>query len=106
MDGARSRRHHDDLTADAFRHFYDCDFSENRNIWDKYVAPLSDEQLTQNLSYSNGSVRNQVVHLLDVDDAWFSGLRGALIADSPDPAALANGRTRCNSSSRTATASS
>jgi uncharacterized damage-inducible protein DinB len=76
------------MNANTFRHFYDYHFSENRNIWDKYIAPLSDEQFTQSLSYSHGSVRNQVVHLMSVDEAWFSGLRGAQIPDSPDAAAV------------------
>jgi uncharacterized damage-inducible protein DinB len=74
------------MNADAFRHFYDYHFSENRNIWDAYVSSLSDEQFTQDVSYSHGSVRNQIVHLTSVDDTWFSGLRGVDIPDSLDPA--------------------
>lgn len=74
------------MNADAFRHFYDYHFSENRNIWDTYITALSDEQFTQHVSYSAGSVRNQVVHLMSVDDTWFSGLRGVEIPDSLDPA--------------------
>lgn len=67
------------MNADAFRHLYNYHFSENRKIWDTYITPLSDEQFTQNPSYSHGSVRNQIVHLMSVDDAWFSGLRGVEI---------------------------
>lgn len=37
--------------------------------------PLSHEQFTQNASYSHGSVRDQIVHLISVDDVWFSQLR-------------------------------
>ena len=41
------------------------------------------------MGYSQGSVRNQVVHLMSVDDAWFSDLSGADVSpDSPDPASL------------------
>jgi uncharacterized damage-inducible protein DinB len=76
------------MNADAFRHFFNYHFSENRNIWDAYITPLSDEQFTQNESYSHGSVRNQIVHLMSVDDTWFSGLRGVEIPDSLDPAAF------------------
>jgi uncharacterized damage-inducible protein DinB len=76
------------MNANAFRHFFDYHFSENRNIWDTYIPSLSDEQFTQNVSYSHGSVRNQIVHLISVDDAWFSGLRGVDIPDSIDPATL------------------
>jgi len=76
------------MNAEAFRHFYDYHFSENRYIWDAYITPLSDEQFTHDMSYSHGSVRNQIVHLMSVDDTWFGGLRGVQIPDSPDPAAF------------------
>jgi len=74
------------MNADAFRHFFNYHFAENRNIWDKYVMPLADDQFTLNVGYSHGSVRNQVVHLMSVDDTWFSGLRGVEIPDALDPA--------------------
>ena len=41
-----------------------------------YVTPLSHEQFTQHVDYSHGSVRDQIVHLMSVDDVWFSELRG------------------------------
>ena len=65
------------MNANAFRHFYDYHFAENRKIWDSYIKSLSLEQFTQPVSYSHGSVRGQIVHLMSTDDAWFSGLRGA-----------------------------
>ena len=64
------------MNANAFRHFYNYHFSENRSIWEKYIVPLSGEAFTQAASYSHGSVRQQIVHLLDVDDVWFSELQG------------------------------
>ncbi len=64
------------MNANAFRHLYDYHFSENRKIWDSYVAALSPEQFTQASSYSHGSVRDQLVHLINADDMWFSELRG------------------------------
>lgn len=74
------------MNADAFRHFFDYHFSENRILWDRCVMPLSDEQFTQAVNYSHGSVRNQIVHLMSVDDTWFSGLRGVEIPEPLDPA--------------------
>ncbi len=74
------------MNADAFRHFYDYHFAENRKIWDAHITPLSQAQFTQPVSYSHGSVRNQVVHLMSVDDTWFSGLRGLEIPESLNPA--------------------
>jgi len=74
------------MNANAFRHFYDYHFTENRKILDMCISSLSQEQFTQNVNYSAGSVRNQIVHLMSVDDTWFSGLRGVEIPESLDPA--------------------
>jgi uncharacterized damage-inducible protein DinB len=70
------------MNANAFRYLYDYHFSENRKIWDSYVTPLSYEQFTQDMDYSHGSVRGQIVHLMSVDDTWFCGLRGV---ENPKP---------------------
>ena len=64
------------MNADAFRHFYEYHFTENRNIWNNYVAHLSHQQFAQPVDYSHGSVRDQIVHLMSVDEIWFSELRG------------------------------
>jgi uncharacterized damage-inducible protein DinB len=74
------------MNADAFRHLYNYHFSENRITWDRYIMPLSQEQFTQPMDYSIGSVRNQIVHLMSVDDIWFSGLRGLEIPEWLNPA--------------------
>jgi uncharacterized damage-inducible protein DinB len=74
------------MNADAFRHFYDYHFSENRKIWDVCTASLSDAQFTQDVGYSYGSVRNQIVHLMSADDTWFSALRGLPVPRPLDPA--------------------
>jgi len=76
------------MNADAFRHFYGYHFTENRNIWETYVSQLTDEQFVQDAGYSHGSVRNQVVHLMSVDDTWFSGLRGVELPEPLDPKAF------------------
>ncbi|MEP7133343.1 MAG: DinB family protein [Chloroflexota bacterium] len=62
------------MNADAFRHFYNYHFAENRVVW-KHVATLSFEQFTQAVDYSHGSVRDQIVHLIDAEQMWFSELR-------------------------------
>lgn len=74
------------MNADAFRHFYNYHFTENRTLWDNYVMALSEEQFTQPVAYSLGSVRNQIVHLINVDQNWFSDLRGVEIPEQLDPA--------------------
>ena len=64
------------MNANAFRQFYGYHFTQNRKLWDSYIMPLSPEQFTQAVDYSHGSVRDQIVHLINVDDVWFSELRG------------------------------
>ncbi len=63
------------MDANAFRHYYEYHFTENRKIWDRLVMTLSQEQFMQPVNYSVGSIRNQVVHMMSADDYWFSGLR-------------------------------
>jgi uncharacterized damage-inducible protein DinB len=78
------------MNADAFRHFYNYHFAENRRIWD-CAAQLSPEQFTQPVAYSHGSVREQIVHLMSVDEGWFCELRGA---EFPEPFSPADGDDR------------
>lgn len=79
------------MNANAFRQFYNYHFSENRKIWDSYVMSLSHEQFTQAIDYSYGSVRDQILHLISVDDVWFSELQGIESAE-PLPPATADDR--------------
>ncbi len=76
------------MNADAFRQLYAYHFSENRKIWDTYITPLSQAQFTQPVGYSVGSVRDQVVHLMRVDEVWFSDLRRVEMAGPFDLPAL------------------
>jgi uncharacterized damage-inducible protein DinB len=64
------------VNANAFRHFFNYHFTENRKMWVGCIAPLSYEQFTQHAEYSYGSVRDQIVHLMSVDELWFSELQG------------------------------
>jgi len=73
------------MNANAFRHFYDYHITENRKIWDDYVMGLTHEQFTQDAAYSHGSVRDQIIHLMSVDNTWFSGLRGLTIPEALVP---------------------
>ncbi|HRQ22575.1 MAG TPA: DinB family protein [Anaerolineales bacterium] len=64
------------MNVQAFRHFYNYHFAENRKVWE-HVALLTFEQFNQPIGYSRGSIREQLVHLIDAEDVWFSELRGA-----------------------------
>lgn len=79
------------MHADALRHFYGYHFAENRALWDRHVAQLSAEQFAQPLAYAHGLVRDQLLHLMDVDDVWFSELQGV---EPLEPAAAAQGDDR------------
>lgn len=81
------------MNADTFCQFYNYHFAENRKLWDACIIPLSQEQFTQDIAYSIGSVRDQIVHLINVDEAWFSDLRGVIPPAWPDPTDLADRRT-------------
>ena len=74
------------MNANAFRHFYDYHFAENRKLWDSYVTQLSEEKFTQQIDYSRGSVRDQILHIISCDDTWFSGLRGVALPEDLKPA--------------------
>jgi uncharacterized damage-inducible protein DinB len=73
------------MNVNAFLHFYDYHFAENRKIWESCIARLSLEQFTQHSGYSYGSVREQIVHLMSVDEVWFCELRGAEPSDPLPP---------------------
>jgi uncharacterized damage-inducible protein DinB len=65
------------MNADAFRHYYNYHFAENRKIWDRYILLLPYAQFIQAVPYSHGSIRNQLVHMIHADETWFNELRGA-----------------------------
>ena len=73
------------MNANAFRHFYDYHFNENHKVWN-YVTSLSFEQFTQPVAYSHGSVRDQIVHLIEAEDMWFSELRDVSPSEPLPPA--------------------
>jgi uncharacterized damage-inducible protein DinB len=64
------------MQADQFRILFDYHFYLNHKIWAEAVSQLSNDQFVEDLGYSLGSVRNQIVHMLDTDRRWFTGLRG------------------------------
>lgn len=73
------------MDANAFRYLYDYHFAENHRLWDEYVSPLSFEKFVQPVPYSQGSVRDQVIHLISVEEVWFSELQN-VIPSEPFPA--------------------
>jgi uncharacterized damage-inducible protein DinB len=63
------------MNVKAFQHLYEYHFTENRKLWG-HIAALTYEQFMQDMEYSHGTVRDQIVHLMDVDEIWFCELQG------------------------------
>ena len=70
------------MNAGSFRYLFGYHFAENRKIWDG-VSTLTPEQFSQPVDYSHGSVRDQLIHLIDVEDIWISELRNGQTSDLP-----------------------
>lgn len=60
--------------ASAFRSLIDYNYELYRKVWDS-IMHLTDEQFLQEIDYSHGSVRNQIVHVAVVDARWLKGLQ-------------------------------
>lgn len=73
------------MDANGFRNLYEYHLTRNRELWEHCILTLTPEQFTREIGYSIGSLRNQCVHLLNVDERWFSGLRGLEVPDFYDP---------------------
>ena len=87
--GIRAARHNPPMNADAFRRLYDYHFAMNRRLWD-HVMELSDAAFDAPSDNSQGSVHQQVWHLMTVDEGWFTELRDdpwpeQLLPDAPQP---------------------
>ena len=76
------------MNAEHFRQLYDYHFALNRKIWDECISGLTGEMFKKKLAYSTGSIRNQAVHILNVDNRWFAGLRGLEIPGFINPVYL------------------
>lgn len=64
------------MQADEIRSLFEYHMALNRRLWDECIVPLTDEQFLQPLDYSVGSIRNQMVHMPNVDSNWFELFAG------------------------------
>ena len=60
--------------VEILRSLIDYHYAMFGRVWDS-IMHLSDEQFVQEVAYSHGSLRNQVVHVAAVDTRWLMGLR-------------------------------
>jgi uncharacterized damage-inducible protein DinB len=56
-----------------------------RRLSDHSLVPPTDEQVKQSLDYSLGSIRNEMVHMMKIDQRWFCGLRGGEVPGLINP---------------------
>lgn len=62
------------MNAAAFRHLYEYHFAQNHNLWNALVAHMPLEQFRQPAVYSRGSIREQILHLIEAEETWFCEL--------------------------------
>jgi uncharacterized damage-inducible protein DinB len=74
------------MNTDSIRTLYDYHFALNRRIWDECITALTDEQFVEEIPYSLGAIRNQVVHMMAVDAIWFARLEEVNVPPALDPA--------------------
>jgi uncharacterized damage-inducible protein DinB len=73
------------MNPDHFRQLYEYHFAANHRLWERCILGLTAEQFRRQLPYSLGSVRNQVVHMMNMEDRWFCGLRGEEVPSILNP---------------------
>jgi uncharacterized damage-inducible protein DinB len=73
------------MTADHLRHLFEYHFTLNRKFWHFCIENLKWNQMIEKSDISVGSIRNQFVHIMSVDDRWFSGFRKTPVPEHADP---------------------
>jgi uncharacterized damage-inducible protein DinB len=68
------------MNLETMRRLYDYHFGVYERLWAS-IEQLTDAQFVQDVSYSVGSARNHIVHLMSVDQRWFARVMGAPLPD-------------------------
>ena len=64
--------------VDFARQLIEFNFWENQRVWDLAIAPLTDAQFLQAVSYANESIRDKCIHILELEATCLSQIRGDL----------------------------
>lgn len=64
------------MNIERLRHLYEYHFALNRKFWDYCIENLTWQQFLEKTGISVNTIRNQFVHLMNVDGSWFSVFRG------------------------------
>ena len=71
------------MNAAAIRVLFDYNAWAHALLWNG-IKQLTEDQFTQEFSYSLGSIRNHMVHLASVDARWLARVRGVRLPDRLD----------------------
>ncbi len=63
------------MHIETIRMLYDYNYSLHRQVWD-CIMHLTEEQFTQAIPYSIGSLHAHTVHVMSAEWIWFARLRG------------------------------
>lgn len=66
------------MTPEAICRLCDYTYWAFEQVWN-CITRLTDEQFTQDIDYSVGSIRNHVVHLMSSEQRWMKRVQGAEI---------------------------
>lgn len=73
------------MKPEYFQQLYAYHYALYDRIW-KSIMQLSDEQFLQDTGYSLGSLRNHMVHMMNVDERWFARIRQRPVPEVLDSA--------------------
>lgn len=73
------------MSIEHMKHLYEYHFAINRKMWEYCIDNLTMLHLAEDVSISHGSIRNLFVHIMGVDQRWFSGIRKVDDPGFPDP---------------------
>ena len=64
------------MSLDYIRTFVDYNYDEHHKVWDQCVMKLSEAQFRQDSGYSHGSIRAELVHVMNGEWWWISRAQG------------------------------
>ncbi len=68
------------MNVDYIRTLYNYHYGMYNRIWD-CIKHLTDEQFVQEVDYSIGSVRNHMLHVLEIDQRWVARLQDHVLPE-------------------------
>jgi len=73
------------VNMEHLRDLFEYHFTLNRKFWHFCIENLTWKQIVEKTDISVGSIRNQFVHIMSVDERWFSGFKRTPVPDHANP---------------------